>query len=226
MPTLIESPHAEVRFGQALRFLSEQPSARPLLVLAPTLEAGNGLLRAITARRGAVFGWAVESLGTLAVRLSALRLAERGLSLAPPLAQEAVCVRVVSEFAALGRLGRLTQIGDRPGLPSALLRTFSELGQAAVDPDAVPGELGELYQHYRSTLASLSLTDRAGLFRAAIDSARRSAAPPLGLPLCVLDVCPKTQLERAFLTELLQRAPTAFATVPSGELGKEAVEAL
>jgi len=226
MPTLNESPHAEVRFGQALRFLSEQPPARPLLVLAPTLEAGNGLLRAITPRRGAVFGWAVESLGTLAVKLSALRLAERGLSLAPPLAQEAVCVRVVSEFAAQGQLGRLTQIGDRPGLPSALLRTFSELGQAAVDPGALRGELGELYQHYRATLAGLSLTDRAGMLGVAIELARTSNALPLGLPLCVFDVCPKTQLERAFLAALLERASHSFATVPPNELEPAVVKAL
>src|SRR6478609_7603731 len=200
MPTLIESPYAEVRFGQALRFLSEQPSVRPLLVLAPTLEAGNGLLRAITPRRGAVFGWAVESLGTLAVKLSALRLAERGLSLAPSLAQEAVCVRVVSEFAALG--------------------------QAAVDPDAVPGELGKLYQHYRATLVGLSLTDRAGMLDTAIELVRTSSTLPLGLPLCALDVCPKTQLERAFLAALLQRAPHAFATVPPNELEPAMVTAL
>lgn len=226
MATLIESPHAEVRFGRALHFLSQQPAARPLLLLAPTLAAGSGLLRAVTKSRGAVFGWAMESLGSLAVKLCARELAERNLTLAPPLALEAVCVRVVSEFAAGEKLGRLGRIGDRPGLPSALLRTFSELGQAAVDPDAVPGELGGLYEHYRATLASLSLTDRAGLFRAAIDSASASSPPPLGLPLCVFDVHPKTQLERLFLAALLERAPTSFATVPPNEQGREALTAL
>src|SRR6187549_578234 len=115
MAPLLESPHGEVRFSQALRWLSEQPSAQPLLVLAPTLDAGHGLLRAATIARGAVFGWAMESLSSLAVRLSALRLAEQGLTLAPPLALSAVCVRVVSELAALGKLGRLSRIGDRPG---------------------------------------------------------------------------------------------------------------
>ena len=167
MVTLIESPHAEVRFGHALRWLSTQPSSRPLLVLAPTLDAGSSLLRAATKLRGAVFGWAMESLGSLAVRLCALRLAEQRLTLAPPLALEAVCVRVVSELQAQRKLGRLGPIADRPGLPGALLRTFSELGQAAVEAQAVPGELGELYQHYQRTLAGLKLTDRAGLFRLA-----------------------------------------------------------
>jgi len=226
MATLLESPHGEVRFGQALRWLSAQPAAQPLLVLAPTLAAGTGLLRAATLQRGAVFGWAMESLGSLAVRLSALRLAELGLTLAPPLALEAVCVRVVSELATQGKLGRLSRIGDRPGLPSALLRTFSELGLAAVEPEAVPGELGDLYQHYRATLAGLALADRAGLFRVAIEIARASAAPPLGVPLCAFDVCPKTRLECALLEILIQRAPHAFASLPSNELGAAAVASL
>src|SRR6478735_9612776 len=219
MATLIESPHAEVRFGQALRWLSAQPPGKPLLLLAPTLDAGSGLLRAATMQQGAVFGWAMESLGSLAVKLSALTLAGQGLTLAPPLALEAACVRVVSEFSARQKLGRLAPIGDRPGLPSALLRTFSELGQAAVEPESVPGELCELYQHYLTTLANLSLTDRAGLFRVAIELARSSSVSPLGLPTCVFDVCPKTQLERVFLAALLERAPRSFASSPANELG-------
>ncbi|HEY0465943.1 MAG TPA: hypothetical protein VGC79_17135, partial [Polyangiaceae bacterium] len=219
MATLIESPHAEVRFGRALRWLSAQPAAQPLLVLAPTLAAGNGLLRAATGQRGAVFGWAMESLSSFAVRLSALRLAEQGLTLAPPLSLSAVCVRVVSEFGAQGKLGRFSAIADRPGLPGALLRTFDELGQAAVEPKAVPGELGELYQHYQNTLTELALSDRAGLFRVAIELARASAEAPLGAPLCIFDVCPKTQLEREFLSALLARAPHSFASAPPNDLG-------
>ena len=177
MATLVESPHGEVRFRQALRWLSARPPAHPLLVLAPTLDAGNDLLRAATKQRGAVFGWAMESLGSLAVRLSALTLAERGLTLAPSLALEAVCVRVVSELRTQGRLGRLGPIGDRPGLPRALLRTFSELGQAAVEPEAVPAELAELYRQYRATLESLGLADRSNVLSAAIETARASALP-------------------------------------------------
>jgi len=219
MATLIESPHAEVRFGQALHWLSAQPPAKPLLLLAPTLDAGSGLLRAATMRQSAVFGWVMESLGSLAAKLSALTLAAQGLTVAPPLALEAACVRVVSEFGARQKLGRLEPIGDRPGLPSALLRTFSELGQAAVEPASVAGELGALYQYYLATLANLSLTDRAGMFRVAIELAHGSSAPPVGLPMCVFDVCPKTQLERAFLAALLERAPRCFASSPSNEQG-------
>lgn len=226
MATLVESPHGEVRFRQALRWLSAQPSARPLLVLAPTLDAGNDLLRAATKHKGAVFGWAMESLGSLAVRLSALTLATRGLTLAPPLALEAVCVRVVSEQQAQGRLGRLAPIGDRPGLPRALLRTFSELGQAAIDPDAVPAELGDLYRQYRATVASLGLADRSDVFTAAIDAARATAVPPLCVPLCACDPAPKTRLEHRLLEALVQRSPLTFATVSPNDVAARAVASM
>ncbi len=226
MATLVESPHGEVRFGQALRWLSTQPSERPLLVLAPTLEAGGDLLRAATRQQGAVFGWAMESLGSLAVRLSALTLAARGRTLAPPLALEAVSGRVVAELLAEGKLGRLAPIAARPGLPGALYRTFSDLGQAAVVPEAVPAELGLLYQRYRATLSSLGLADRAQVFEAAITAARASSLPPMGLALCVYDASPKTRLERDLLEALVQRAPTTFATLPSNDAAAAAVAAL
>ena len=218
MVRLIESAHGEVRFREALRWLSTQPPARPLLVLAPTLDAGNDLLRAATQQKGAVFGWAMDSLGSLAVRLSALPLAAERLTFAPALALEAVCVRVVAELRAAGQLGRLGPIADRPGLPRALLRTFSELGLAAVEPEAVPGELSELYRKYRATLAELGLADRARVLRAAIEAARESTEPPLGVSLCAYDLAPQSRLESDLLELLVARAPLAFATVAAHEL--------
>jgi CRISPR/Cas system-associated exonuclease Cas4 (RecB family) len=226
MATLIESPHGEERFHSALRWLAAQPSARPLLVLAPTLDAGSELLRAATKHQGAVFGWAMESLSTLAVRLSALTLASRGLTLAPPLALEAVCVRVVSELKTQGKLGRLDPIGDRPGLPRALQRTFSELGLAAVDPELVPVELAEAYRQYRTILAQLGLADRSNVLEAAIETARTSALPPLGVSLCAYDLAPKTRLERQLLETLMQRSPLLFASVCSNDVAAAAVPAM
>ncbi|MES1173143.1 MAG: PD-(D/E)XK nuclease family protein [Myxococcales bacterium] len=226
MHALVESPHGEVRFNRALEWLLGQPAGQPLLVLAPTLDAGNDLLRAATRHKGAVFGWGMESLGSLALRLSALPLAAQGLTLAPPLALEAVCVRVVAELHAQQKLGRLAPIADRPGLPGALLRTFSELGLAAVDPEVVPDELGELYRHYRSILASLKLADRAGVLGAAIRVARAGHGPALGVLLCAYDLSPKTGLERALLSALVARAPSTFATCSSHDVAASVIGAL
>jgi len=226
MAIVLESPHGEVRFRQALGFLSAQPSARPLLVLAPTLDAGSELLRAATKLKGAVFGWAMESLASLAVRLSALTLAARGLTLAPPLALEAVCVRVVSELEMQGKLGRLGPIADRPGVPRALLRTFLELGQAAVDSEAVPAELADLYRQYRATLADLGLADRSDVLRAAIETAAAAATEAMGVSLCAYDLSPKTRLERELLEAIVRRSPLAFATVASNDLTARDVAAI
>ena len=226
MATQVESPHGEVRFRQALRWLSAQPPGRPLLLLAPSLGAGSALLRAATQHKGAVFGWALESLSGLAVRLSALSLATRGLTLAPPLALEAVCVRVVGEQQARGRLGRLGPIADRPGLPRALHRTFSELALAAIEPEAVPDELGELYREYRASLVRLGLADRAQVYSCAIELAATSTEPPLGVPLCAYDPCPKTRLERDLLEVLARRSPLTFATVASNDVAASALATL
>jgi CRISPR/Cas system-associated exonuclease Cas4 (RecB family) len=131
-------------------------------------------------------------------------------------------VRVVSELQAQGKLGRLSAISERPGLPRALLRTFSELGLAAVDEAAVPAELGELYRHYRVALASLGLADRSMMLLAAIETARASALPPLGVPLCAYELAPKTRLERDLLAVLVQRAPLVFATVLPSDIAASA----
>ncbi|MEO6603311.1 MAG: PD-(D/E)XK nuclease family protein, partial [Polyangiaceae bacterium] len=144
-------------------------------------------------------------------------------TLAPPLALHAVCVRVVSELKAQGKLGRLSRIGDRPGLPGALLRTFTELGQAAVSVETVPGELGELYRHYRSILASLGLADRSSVFEAAIEAAQSSQWPPLGVPLCAYDISPRTRLERDLLGALIARAPLTFATCSANDVAHSAI---
>lgn len=219
----IESPHGEVRFGSALAWLVAQPTERPLLVLAPSLDAANDLVRAATREKGAVFGWALESMATLAARLTAVPLSRARLTLAPALALEAVCVRVVAELDARRSLGRLTKIADRPGLPAALLRTFSELGLAGLDAAQIGGELGEAYAHYRATLAALRLADRATMFETAIAEVRSASTPPIGLPLCLYDLPVKTRLERDFLSALAERAPSTFLTFPCNDSGAKSV---
>jgi hypothetical protein len=179
----IESPHGEVRFRAALEWLSSLERHRPLLIVAHSLEAARDLLRAATLAEHATFGWALESLTSLAMRLAALPLAERRLSIATPLALEAVAVRVVSELGAAGKLGRFEHVADRPGLPQALLRTFTDLALADVDLGRLEAESPELavaFEHYRRTLAELRLADRATVLEQAIAAvATRAAAGEL-----------------------------------------------
>lgn len=220
MSSCIESPHGEVRFEAALRWLSAQERNRPLLVVAHSLEAARDLLRAATLQQKATFGWALESLASLSVQLSALPLAERGLSVATPLALEAVCVRVVSELGALGKLGRFEPVAERPGLPRALLRTFTDLALADVDEALLARECPELsaaFRHYRETLAGLGLADRAEVLREAIAAARVKGAANELSSVCLYDLAPKTKLEADLVEVLASAAKRSLITRATGD---------
>lgn len=216
----IESPHGEVRFESALRWMMLQERSRPLLVVAHSLDAARDLLRAATLNLHATFGWALESLSSLSTRLAALPLAERGLTAATPLALEAVCVRVVAELGSRSRLGRFAPVADRPGLPPALLRTFTDLALADVDPGRLVQECPELaaaFELYREILGQLSLADRSDSLRAAMGEIRSKAAASEIEAVCLYDLAPKTKLERQLVSLLQATASRSFATYATGE---------
>jgi ATP-dependent helicase/nuclease subunit B len=213
----IESPHGQVRFAAALRWLEAEPAAAGVLLLAASLDAANDLLRAVVLRKGAVFGWYRESLSSLAARLAALRLSKRRLTPAGPLALEALCIRVVAELEQEAKLGRLTELADRPGLPRALCRSFSDLAMAGIAPADVPEELGVAYARYRQVLEQAGLADRATVFADAIAAAKQGREPLLSLPTCFYDVPVRARLEHDLVKAIAERAPTFSVTVPAGD---------
>lgn len=220
MSSFIESPHGEERFQAALRWLCAQERHQPVLIVAPSLDAARDLLRAATLAQAATFGWALESLASLATRLAALPLAERGVSAATPLALEAVSVRVVAELGARGKLGRLEHVADRPGLPRALLRTFTELALAGVKLEHLALESPELtvaFEHYLHTLSELRLADRAMLLRYAISAVEERGSAGSLDAVCLYDLAPRTKLERDLVEALAAHAKRAFRTCAYGE---------
>jgi RecB family exonuclease len=221
----VESPNGEIRFHAALRWLTTQQRARPLLVVAHSLDAARDLLRAATLKLDATFGWALESLSSLSTRLAALPLAERGLTAATPLALEAVCVRAVAELKARSQLGRFAEVADRPGLPPALLRTFTDLALADVDVARLAEECPELataFALYRQMLAELSLADRSDVLRAAMDAVGAKAATGELEAVCLYDLAPRTKLERELVRRLRDAASCAFVTCATGEMAAAA----
>ncbi|RYZ01166.1 MAG: PD-(D/E)XK nuclease family protein [Myxococcales bacterium] len=216
----VESPHGEVRFEAALRWLTQQERARPLLVVAHSLDAARDLLRAATVKLHATFGWELESLSSLTTKLAALPLSARGLTVATPLALEAVCVRAVTELRAQGRLGRFARVADRPGLPPALLRTFTDLALADADEAQLAKECPELataFELYRQMLQQLSLADRSDVLRAALGVVREKSAAGELAAVCLYDLAPKTKLERQLVGLLESAAPRSFVTWATGE---------
>ena len=229
VPSCLESPHGVVRFQEALRWLVSQERSEPLLLVAHSLDAARDLLRAATVQMHATFGWSLESLTSLSVRWSALALAERELSVATPLALEAVCVRVVSELNAQGQLGRLGHLADRPGLPRALLRTFSDIALADVDLTRLAERSPELavgFERYEQTLSALRLADRALVLREAIAAVRNRTVPSEPRAVCLYDLEPRTKLERELVEALASTAARSFLTRASGARASEASEAV
>src|SRR5690606_3267757 len=193
--------------------------AAPVLVVAPSLEAGSRVLRLAAEGRPAAFGWQRATMGELAARLGAERLAARGRVQVAPVVLVAVCARMVHRLREEGALGRYAPVGDRPGLPRALARTFGELALAGIEPSApaLPPDLARLYAPSRRELGEVGLADRAAVLAAAIGRARDPARHPLlDVPVILLDVPVASALDAELLAALAARAPVR-AVIPRGD---------
>lgn len=218
-PRLACAPRAARRQRAAAEAVAAHPIHAEVVVLAPTLEAGSRVLRMAVQARPAAFGWQRTTLSGLAARLAAAGLAAQGLAQAGAVVLEAICARTVHRLRADGALGRYAPIGDRPGLPRALSRTFLELGLAGVGPSH-PGlepDLARLYAEYRTELRDAGLADRADVLAAATARAEDPAPHPLlDRPLVLLDPALGHAKEHALVAALARRASVeAFA--PTGD---------
>lgn len=209
---------AAARQRVAASWVAEHSVAARVMVLAPSLEAGSRVLRLAAEGKPAAFGWQRATIGELAARLASTKLASSGRVQVTRVVLEAICARMVHELRAEGALGRFARVGDRPGLPRALARSFDELALAKIESSALPEDLARLYAAYRRELAQAGLADRAEVLRAAIDRARDPAPHPLlDMPIIALDVPLASALEVQFVATLAARGPVS-AVVPDGDV--------
>jgi RecB family exonuclease len=203
--------------NSALAWLAEQSRNAPLLVVAPSLDAGNALLREVAVASGPVFGWYRESVASLAARLSALALARGERASLGGFGALAICARALFELRAQGELGRFAAVAEQPGLARALAHTLNDLGMAGIEPDAaeLDPDLRRALVRYRELLAQFKLADRAAIFAEAVRAAHADDQPPLGAPVLFFDVPLTTPLERELCAAIAARAPSSLATVPS-----------
>jgi CRISPR/Cas system-associated exonuclease Cas4 (RecB family) len=214
---LVRAPDGKTRVAEASRWLADRGSAAELVIVGATAEAGAEIARAAGRALGGTFGWHRFTLAQLAWLLAAPALAERRLVPVGPLALEAVAVRLVHGALASGALGRFASIGERPGLPRALARTFSELRLARVTSERLEDRaLGWLLDEYGRSLAHAGLADRADLFAAATAVARGDH-PLVGKPLLLVDVPVVTEAEHELVSAVAARAEHLLVTVPTGD---------
>jgi ATP-dependent helicase/nuclease subunit B len=210
------APRAADRQRIAAEWLATSGSSEPALVVAPSLEAGSRVVRRAAEGRPAAFGWQRATLGELAARLAAGRLAALGRTQVAAVVLEAVCARMVHRLRDEGALGRYAAVWDRPGLPRALARTFGELALAGIDR-GVPADLERLYAAYRRELSEAGLADRAEVLRAAIERCADPAPHPLlDLPTVWIDVPLSSALDGELVRALAARTEVR-AVVPAAD---------
>jgi ATP-dependent helicase/nuclease subunit B len=215
---------AETRLARAAAWLDYYPPATEILIVGPSAEAAEDLYLFIAGLKGAWFGISRFTLNALAAHLAGAALANSGLASASTLSFVAVVARAIHSLQSEGKLTYFAPVATRPGFPVAVARTLEELRMNEVDALAIErlsnggGDLNAIAQAVDGELKGSKLADRAVIFRTAIDVVRSPAnLQPLGLPLLLLDLQPRTRLEIELIRELTLRSPNVLATVPLGD---------
>jgi CRISPR/Cas system-associated exonuclease Cas4 (RecB family) len=221
MKRLVVSTSAAARLDEASAFLDATAPASEVLVLAATRGAADDLLRRYASESSPVLGRHASTLWLAANELAAPALAERGARPLGGLSTVALASGCVHETAP--SLGYFAPVRDMPGLPVALARTMSEMRLEGVASQALSqgGEanrdLERLLEAFERALERWSLVDRAGVLEAAAEAVRSGSSRLVGLPLLVLDVAPRNELEQRLVAELVERAPSCLATAAAGD---------
>ncbi|MCW5890810.1 MAG: PD-(D/E)XK nuclease family protein [bacterium] len=225
---LVCAPSAAARVAAAGTWLRARGDAAEVLVVAPTWEACDDLVRQQLGAAGARFGVVRLTLDRLAARLAAPALARDGLAPATELGMAAVAARAVHRLHEAGTFRFFAPVADRPGFPPAVARTIAELRMHDVGPAALAAlphggaDLAALATAIAGELAAAQLADRATMFAAAVAAARALPAPaPIGLPVLLLDLPIATALEEALVGALAGTGAPVLATVPTGDADAE-----
>ncbi|MFO0617986.1 MAG: PD-(D/E)XK nuclease family protein [Polyangiaceae bacterium] len=223
------SGSVEARLGPIREYLEGLPSAREVVLLGPSRGALDDLVRAIVAKKGALFGLHRKTLAGWAAELSAPKLADEGRVVAPPLAIDAAILGAIARSVDADELRYLSRDAARadaivraPTFPRTLLATLSDLRAAAIPPDALLGEdarrddIGRLLARFEEELASRALADPAHVRRTAAACAADTALTRA--PLVAFDVAVRSAADEALLSALIELATEAIVVLPSGDV--------
>ena len=228
---ILVSADASERLHRAQQWIESFSPDTALLLLAQSSEAANDLHLRIVNSRGTAFGIKRFSLNILAARLAQPGLLAAELVPATRLSFTAVVARAVHTLQSQSRLTYFAPVASKPGFPTAVVRTLEELRMNEVEPASLArltrgGEdLAAIAELVDQELNRANLSDRAVLFRAAIDAIESDDdLANIGLPLLLLDLVVRSALEVRLLKTLTKRAPAVLATMQRGD--ERAIQAL
>ena len=218
------SSDAAVRLQLAREWIETYPPDAEVLILAHSAEAASDLYLEVVSSVGSWFGIKRFSLNVLASRLAQRALVEGDTAPATSLSFTAVVARAVHSLQSAGKLLYFAPVASRPGFAVAVAKTLEELRMNQVASGAVAhlarggNDLAALADLVDRELKESKLADRAAIFLAAIESISDSAnAAYVGLPLLILDVAVRSNLENELLRKLAAESPDVLATVPHGD---------
>lgn len=232
MIRVVRSTSAAARLAEAADFLERRPPFSEVVVVGASRGAADDLARAVAQRLGATFGILRFSLTELAARAAAQAFETRRTA-GTQAASEAMAARATFDAIAAGELAYFAPVAKMPGFPKALARTIHELRLAGyrtnVDgfgrPEGRPlpnhpavSDLECLLAHVETERDRSGIDDRAALFSGASNAWRSGRVTWAGLPLILLDVTIDSRAEQEFVRALIERASTALATLPDGDL--------
>jgi hypothetical protein len=195
----------------------EAATGQEVLIVAGTRMAADELARAFCTKTGGSLGIHRFSLAALAVEISSPELALAGQSPLAGIAVDALAARAVQDCRNDSKLEWFEPVATTPGFFRALASTLTELRLNNVDnkilSEAGPAghDLAMLATAYQRYLAEAGLADSAQIYRTASRVVADGQYRFKGLPLLLLDISPRSELERAFVNALAPAAGDVLA---------------
>jgi RecB family exonuclease len=207
------------RIQRATAWLESRDVTEELVIVGASLDGANELARAITKKKGAVFGWHRITLPQLAATIAAPAVATQGLAPLSRLGTEAMVTRLVHRLKAEGKLGHYNAVASTPGFPRAVAAVVSELRLARLSRGVVARvtpDLAQLMGAYEDELAEMGLADWARVLALATEMATQQHRL-IGVPMLLFDVPIASESELAFVQALAAKAPDILGTVPAAD---------
>jgi len=217
---LITSLAARDRLQACEQFL-QTTAGQEVLIVSATRMAADELARSFCLKTGGAFGIHRFSPGALAIEIASERLALSGKSVLSGIAVDALAARAVQDCRTSSGLSWFEPVATTPGFFRALASTLREIRLNNIDIAILAGsgpagsDLALLVAAYERYLTEAGLADSAEIYRTAATVVRDGRHRFSGFPLLLLDVAPRSEVERAFIQTLAGAATSVLAVIGS-----------
>ena len=181
MLRVFQSSSAAERVAAATEFIGSFPAATELILVGPSHELIDDLVRSFAQKVGATFGLHRFSLTQLARRLAAGKLAGAGIAPMSAVGAEALAARAAFEANVRHELRYFGPIARFPGFARATAATIGDLRSAGISVqklktlDESGSDNAALLDSFQEQMHEAVLADRTVLLSSALEAVRDGA---------------------------------------------------